>query len=185
LISSRPRLVAIGVVATLVLLLLIGSYVAIATASAPTPIPPVAQWERVTGEPVGSEVGFNHGEFVEATVGNPGVRFRYTDREPRYEAVKTALTSSGTVTILDPPNELERGLPSIWQLQKGGELVLSAEESIAQYQRARNGPQGLGTFLILIWALFLPVATLVWAIALKGRPPHTWRQTWSRRDPNP
>jgi hypothetical protein len=66
---------------------------------------------------------------------------------------------------------------TIWQLQKGGALVLSAEESIAQYQRARNGPQGLGTFLVLIWAFFLPVSMLVWAIALKGRPPHTWRQT--------
>jgi hypothetical protein len=120
-------------------------------------------------------VGFNHGEFVEATVGSHGVRFRYTDREPRYESVKAALTSSGTVTILDPPNELERGLPSIWELQKDGQVVLSADESIALNQRARNGPQGLGTFLALIWALTLPIGMLAWAIWLKGRPPQALR----------
>lgn len=64
------------------------------------------------------------------------------------------------------------GLPSIWQLQKSGQMVLSADESIDLYQRASYGPQGLGTFLIVIWAVFLlPVSMIAWAISLKGRPP--------------
>src|SRR4030081_621624 len=93
--TSRDRTLAVILSGTLGALLLVGAYLVIRQASASAPVPPLAEWVSVSGEPTSPEVGFVHGEFVAASVGNPAVRFRYSDRQPRYNAVKEALTSPG------------------------------------------------------------------------------------------
>ncbi len=156
LVAARRLISAVWLVGLVVM----AAWILIRAAPAPAS-PPLADWLTFTGEPTDLEVQLQDGESIAVTINDRGPRFRYAEGAPNYALVKTALTSPGAVTIWLPAGELKESQPTIWQLAKGGHLVVTAQQAISYRQHLGDNGQEWTLPAVLIITIVASVVPLL------------------------
>jgi hypothetical protein len=136
-----------------------------------TPVPNVDQLTTLTGPVVSAEVveqrsRRSRSERLVVVIGNNAAAY-YLDRFPDFERLATALRPGDKVTALV---DVGKG-NYIWQLEKGGQRLVSYEQ-VAEAQRSNNrNMMLLGAVFIVTGIGIIVVMAYQWRTGANGAPP--------------